>query len=92
MKKLISIIAILVLAITLSGCSEAFPQDTYYTQDEVDNLLLDVDYVTQRELDAAILQVHILTLALVDDDFYTKEEMIAIIAELELRLDELEVE
>ena len=46
MKKLISLVVIVVLVLSLSGCN-AFPQDVYYTQEEVDEML--ENYVTQYQ-------------------------------------------
>ena len=70
-EKMKKILLVLVIALTLvlSGCSkvDAFPQDTYYTQEEVDEMF------RQEGVDGANDDLYVM--ALIIDDFYTKDEL-----------------
>jgi hypothetical protein len=41
MKKILILITALLITFSLSGCEEAFPQDKFYTQEEVDEIIED---------------------------------------------------
>lgn len=65
MKK-ISLVLVLMVVLLLSGCSkvEPFPQDIYYTQEEVDNLIqeLEDDYIWLNDVKTikiSVLEKHV---------------------------------
>ena len=78
MKKVINIIIVFTLVFTLSGCflepeEQYCNEETCYTQDEVDEMLA---------IESAKGAAHdLLVMALIDDDFYTKDEVMALINE-----------
>ena len=84
MKKILSVLLVFVMVLVLSGCSkvDAFPQDTYYTQEEVDEMF------RQEGVDGANDDLYVM--ALIIDDFYTKDELDEGFEDVRLYLEDLQ--